>query len=250
MLTTTRRHGEFIPSSRVSPLTAVDLLVQFLDHRHRSSAHSILVPVPILLDVPILRSSLAPRPHTSSSRSSRSAPSTCRRRHRLPPCQCSLLPPLPPPPAAPFLCLISLSSSSSLYSSSQSEGAVLGVTLWPLVLLSAPTTAFPLPLPPLASPTTALPSDCAHHGGAHTTPHHGAHDSALARETTPWWALPRWGARHAHDSARHAVVLFSDEYRWSGICFGAGRGWGGLSSPPPLADRACERHAEHHRKRH
>jgi len=155
MLTTTRSNGEFIPSSRVSPLTAVDLLVQFLDHRHRSSAHSILVPVPILLDVPILRSSLAPRPHTSSSRSSRSAPSTCRRRHRLPPCQCSLLPPLPPPPAAPFLCLISLSSSSSLYSSSQSEGAVLGVTLWPLVLLTAPITAFPLPLPPLASPSTS-----------------------------------------------------------------------------------------------
>jgi hypothetical protein len=77
MLTTTRSNGEFIPSSRVSPLTAVDLLVQFLDHRHRSSAHSILVPVPILLDVPILRSSLAPRPHTSSSRL-RSAPS-CRR---------------------------------------------------------------------------------------------------------------------------------------------------------------------------
>jgi hypothetical protein len=127
----TQRHavqcnGEFFPSSRVSPLTAVDLLVQFLDHRHRSSAHSILVPVPILLDVPILRSSLAPRPHTSSSRS-RSAPS-CRRRHRLPPCQCSLLPPLPPPPAAPFLCLISLSSSSSLYSSSQSRGAVLGLS--------------------------------------------------------------------------------------------------------------------------
>ena len=107
MLTTTRCNGEFIPSSRVSPLTAVDLLVQFLDHRHRSSAHSILVPVPILLDVPILRSSSAPRPHTSSSRL-RSAPS-CRRRHRLPPCQYSLLPPLPPPPAAPFLCLISLS---------------------------------------------------------------------------------------------------------------------------------------------
>lgn len=143
MLTTKRGHGEFIPSSRVSPLTAVELL----DHRHRSSAHSILVPVTIL------RSSLAPRPHTSSSRS-RSAPS-CRRRHRLPPCQCSLLPPLPPPPAAPFLCLISVSSSSSLYSSSQSEGAVLGVTLWPLVLLSAPTTAFPLPLPPLASPSTS-----------------------------------------------------------------------------------------------
>ena len=129
----TQRHavqcnGEFFPSSRVSPLTAVDLLVQFLDHRHRSSAHSILVPVPILLLVPVLRlrSSLAPRPHTSSSRS-RSAPS-CRRRHRLPPCQCSLLPPLPPPPAAPFLCLISLSSSSSLYSSSQSEGAVLGAS--------------------------------------------------------------------------------------------------------------------------
>jgi len=59
--------------------------------------------------------------------------------------------PLPPPPAAPFLCLISLSSSSSLYSSSQSRGAVLGVTLWPLVLLSAP----PLPLPPLG---------LAHHG--------------------------------------------------------------------------------------
>ena len=115
------------------------------------------------------------------------------------PCQYSLLPPLPPPPAAPFLCLISLSSSSSLFSSSQSEGAVLGVTLWPLVLLSAPTTAFPLPLPPLASPTTALPSNCAHHGvpsatlglaldlgGAHTTPHHGACDSALA----PTTALP------------------------------------------------------------
>lgn len=153
MLTTTRCNGEFIPSSRVSPLTAVDLLVQFLDHRHRSSAHSILVPVPILVVVPILRlrSSLAPRPHTSSSRL-RSAPS-CRRRHRLPPCQCSLLPPLPPPPAAPFLCLISLSSSSSLYSSSQSEGAVLGVTLWPLVLLTAPITAFPLP--PLASPSTS-----------------------------------------------------------------------------------------------
>jgi hypothetical protein len=116
----------------------------------------------------------------------------------------------------------------------------------------------------------ACASVCAHHGvpsatatlglaldlgGAHTTPHHGAHDSAFARETTPWWALPRWGARHAHDSARHAVVLFSDEYRWSGICFGTRRGWGGLgravlSRPPPLADRACERHAEHHRKQH
>ena len=111
----------------------------------------------------------------------------------------------------------------------------------------------------------ACASVCAHHGvpsataalglaldlgGALTTPHHGAHDSARARETTPWWALPRWGARHAHDSARHAAMLFSDEYRWSGICFGAGRGWGGLSSPTPLADRACERHAERHRKQH
>ena len=222
------RNGEFIPSSRVSPLTAVDLLVQFLDHRHRPSAHSILVPVPILVVVPILRlrSSLAPRPHTSSSRS-RSAPS-CRRRHRLPPCQYSLLPPLPPPPAAPFLCLISLSSSSSLFSSSQSEGAVLGVTLWPLVLLSAPTTAFPLPLPPLASPTTALPSNCAHHGvpsatlgltldlgGAHTTPHHGAYDSALV----PTTALPTLPLTMALTTA-----LGRGRRRRGGRCLGGAHG--------------------------
>ena len=159
MLTTTRFNGDFIPSSRVSPLTAVDLLVQFLDHRHRSSAHSILVPVPILLLVPVLRlrSSLAPRPHTSSSRS-RSAPS-CRRLVAAA-IGCLLASALTAATGRALLMLDQpILSSSSLYSSSQSRGAVLGVTSWPLVLLSAPTTAFPLPLPPLASPSTsAAPS--------------------------------------------------------------------------------------------